>query len=62
MENIFELNEQLENCTHAKVNFAIDDEYLNCDLGIYEEINNEIIFVAKYTSAVIHKSSLINYE
>lgn len=54
---IHELIEQLENCTHAKVNFIIDEEYVNCDLGIYEEEN----FVSKYTSAVVAKTNLKDY-
>lgn len=61
MGNIFELTEQLENCTHAKVNFVIDAEHVNADLGCYETVNEEVVFVEKYTSAVVHKSNLIGY-
>lgn len=61
MENIYQLTEQIENCTHAKVNFVIDTEHANCDLGCYEEVNGEVVFVPKYTSAVVHKSNLIGY-
>jgi hypothetical protein len=64
MDNVYQLTQQLENCTHAKVNFEIfeiDYTYVNADLGVYEEVNGVQQFVFKYTSAVIHISNLIGY-
>lgn len=63
MENKFyQLTETIENCDYAKVNFPIDENYVNCDLGVFEVTDNDEIFVIKYPSAVIEKSKLINYK
>lgn len=61
METIYKLTEVIENCDYAKVNFVIDETYVNCDLGTFETTENDEVFVPKYTSAVIEKSKLINY-
>jgi len=60
---IYELKTQLENCTHGKFNHIIDAEHVNCDLGVYENDENGVSkFVAKYTSAVVRKDNLVNYN
>jgi hypothetical protein len=62
MENVYKLTETLEGCEYAKVNFVIDEEYVNADLG-YVDVNenDEEVFVPEYTSAVVKKTQLINY-
>lgn len=62
MQNVYELAEPIEGYTHVKVNFEIDQIYVNGDLGNLEEKNDEVVFEPKYTSAVINKSLIINYE
>lgn len=59
---IYELIEELENCTHAKVNFVIDETFVNADLGVYVEVEGEQQFEAQYTSAVVAKTNLLDYE
>jgi len=59
---IYELINELENCTHGKFNHVIDELHVNLDLGIYEDIKGEITFIPKYTSAVVPKSNIKDYE
>lgn len=55
---IYELIEPMEGYSLAKFNHVIDELNVNCDLGEYE---NEV-FVGKYTSAVVPKVNLLDYE
>lgn len=62
MENVFDLIEPIEGWLKVKVNHEIDNEHVNGDLGILvEEVNGEIVFVGKYTSAVIDKTNIKDY-
>lgn len=61
MENVYDLVNALEGFTKCKVNFVIDNEHVNADLGELEEINNEVQFVSGYTSAVVEKTNIVNY-
>lgn len=62
MDNVYELTDQIENCTHAKLNFVINTTHVNADLGIYKLIHDAIVaFTPQYTSAVIEKTKLISY-
>ena len=59
---MFELNETMYDCTHAKFNHIIDNDNVNCDLGIMIEVEGEQQFEAQYTSAVVAKSNLKDYS
>ena len=64
---IFQLVNQLQNCTHGKFNHIIDDLNVNCDLGIYVDVTDEqgnttSEFQSQYTSAVVLKTNLVNYS
>mgnify|MGYP001305473045 CR=1 FL=1 len=58
MERVFDLINALEGYSKCKVNFKINNEYYNCDLGVIEEVNNELVFIPKYTSAVVERSNI----
>ncbi|NPV12728.1 MAG: hypothetical protein HPY57_13155 [Ignavibacteria bacterium] len=62
MTNIFDLTEPIEGFTKCAVNFQIDDEHYNCDLGEIVVENEEERFVPYYTSAVIHKENIVGLE
>ncbi len=62
MDKIFDLQNPMEGWNKIKVNFVIDDEWVNGDLGEVIIEDEKEIFVPKYTSAVIPKSQIIDYE
>ncbi len=59
---IYNLVEAIEGYRHVKVNFEINQTDVNGDLGNIETINGEDTFIPKYTSAVIRKNLIENYE
>ncbi len=61
MDKIFDLQNPMEGFDKVKVNFVIDDELVNGDLGEVIIEDEKEIFVPKYTSAVIPKSQIKNY-
>ena len=60
---IFELTEPKENCTHINVLSDADVEAkVIGDLGIMVEVEGEATFQPQYTSAVVLKSDIVDYE
>ena len=60
---IYKLTSKLQKCTHGKFNHIIDSANVNCDLGVYvTDADGKQQFEARYTSAVVKKTRLVNYS